>query len=147
MCTAEETFAMNREVITMGCTQGELDARFLACVNAFNAYDPTIGGYLDASVKIRTVRSKTTVTGKPNVQNYFQDQYKQNPHFEPNVGNASYHSKVQLVQGILQGTVRGVGTWIDDEERQNQRPAFGLPYEFGFVCTGDSWLLSEGRSL
>jgi len=133
--------------MTMACTEVDLDARFLACVNAFNAYDPTIGGYLDANVTIRTVRSKHTITGKPNVQNYFQNQYKQNPHFEPNVGNASYHSKVQLVQGILQGTVRGVGTWIDDEERKFGRPEFGLPYEFGFVCTDGSWLLSEGRSL
>src|SRR5262249_52713112 len=129
--------------MTMGCTDDDLTDRFLECVSAFNAYDPLIGRYLHPDVEIITVKQHTIYTPRQKVVDYLNAQYvKDQPHFEPNVGDASYHATVNGPKG----TVRGVGFWIDNEVRPPAQP-LRLPYEFEFVCVNNSWLLSKGRSL
>ncbi|MGH7842264.1 MAG: hypothetical protein ACREQT_12190 [Candidatus Binataceae bacterium] len=107
-----------------------LTHRFNDAVAIFNNnQDNTIGGWLDDNVTVFSVSSNRPVTGKQGVEQYFTQQFKDNPRFTP-------LTPIIVAQNGRTSTVQGTAKWVDDNGTDT------IDYVFKFVFDSTrGWLI------
>jgi hypothetical protein len=130
------------------CTQADLGRVFSDCVTAFNLWDNKIGGNLDQFVTVHSVHKNVFRSGIVDVEQYFNDQFGDEPTFDPGkeVDAPTEKDRGYKVEihpsNPNQGLVWGYGQWKDNNNTHKKWEK--ISFSFGFACNSGKWLLTSG---